>query len=134
MWLTRLYYFLATVIILAFIDKVRIKKTFGKQLNIDHNWSKLFAIVTAIACFIFTHHWPIFFSKDFIFFFEAITIRGIFYDSALNLWQREKIDKRSATTTSIADQQEQKWFKSFWVEKLIYLLLEFVLIGIWYLL
>lgn len=133
MWAARLIYLLLTIL-LAYTDNVRIKFTFGRVDNIDKKISWVLGIMFAILTYLYCHDWVVVISWDWLFFFEAIAIRGIFYDPALNLFRRKKIDYRSKTTNSKTDKKEWALFKSFWHEKITYGIIEIIFIIISYLL
>lgn len=131
-WQARLYYLIATII-LAYVDKVRIKATWGKQKNISKKWSIAFGVIAGIIVFLWLNQWSLHFSWNYLFLLECIAIRAMFYDPVLNLFRREKIDFVSSSTNSGADKNERKFFKSFWHEKETYAGVELVLIIIQYL-
>lgn len=133
MWTIRLAYLLPTIL-LAYVDKSRIKSTFGEVQNIDKKFSWSLGVIVAILIYLYCHDWDCTVSWDWLFFFEAIAIRGIFYDPALNLFRRKKIDYRSKTTNSKTDKKEWVLFKSFWHEKIAYGIIEIIFIIISYLL
>jgi hypothetical protein len=102
------------VVLTAYIDYKRIKAVFGKQVNI----SKVFTVLIAIA--LYSPVVIIFGTKYII---PIVTIRGILYDIALNLFRKLPIDYVSETTNSITDRKENRIFTSFWIEKFFYLII-----------
>ena len=128
----QLYFILsyaALTILLAIIEKYRIKANWGEILNIKHSWSGAGAIAAFILLLALFNQWNLYMICIGI---CCWGIRGIFYDPALNLLRGEYIDYESDSTTSKTDKAEKKRKISFWMQRLLYFLLAAAGYGLYY--
>lgn len=121
--ITGLYFILAygsLSILLAFIESLRIDAVKGEVENINHSWSVAGGIAAFIVLVIIFRQWNMYVICLGI---SCLGVRGVFYDPALNLFLNRYIDQVSIKTTSGTDRLEQKNKLSFWVQRLLYLIL-----------
>lgn len=101
--------YLAITVLLAGVDALRIKAAQGKQENINHGLSVIFATFAGMAAFGFSRMdligkgWDGFAQLVPILFGFA-AIRLLIYDMALNTFRFLPIDYQSPTTTAKTDQ------------------------------
>lgn len=101
--------YLAITVLLAGVDALRIKAVQGKQENIEHGWSVLFAAFAGMAVLGFSRldlvgkGWYGF-SRAIPISLGFIAIRLLIYDMALNAFRFLPIDYQSPTTTAKTDQ------------------------------
>lgn len=110
----------AFTILLAFIEKLRIKAKWGEVLNIKHSWSGAGAILAFIATVAIFNQWNLYVLCLGV---SCIGVRGVIYDPVLNLFRGEYIDYESPTTNSKSDKAEKKRNINFWGQRLLYLIL-----------
>lgn len=114
-----IFYIIVSALVAPFIEKLRMKATHGKVVNIDHNISAgigaaLF-LVDVIVCKLY--FWPV-----ILFVPCCIAVRGVFYDPSLNLMLGRYIDEESASTNNNTDRIEKKKKISFWAQRGYYFL------------
>lgn len=111
-------------ILSAYVESIRIKKTWGKVININKIITNGIMLVGTglIAWLTYTD------LKDLIFFgIMAAFERGVLYDPFLNKFRELKVDYQSDTTNSKLDKLEKLLHWGFWKQRRIYL---YSLIGI----
>ena len=121
--MTAIYFILvygSFTILLAFIENLRINAKKGEVLNIKHSWSGFGAIVAFIVTVAIFKQWNLYVLCLGI---SCIGMRGVFYDPALNLFLGRYIDAESETTDNKTDFFEKNRHISFWVQRLLYLVL-----------
>lgn len=111
-------YYTITVIILAAVDAWRRKRVMGKVDNINHWLSYLLAVICVVGLWVLFHGWHLNW-QAIPFVFACGGIRGVLYDPALNLFNREKLDYQSTTSNSRED--SILTLIGFWPRRLIYL-------------
>jgi len=77
-------YYSIIVILLAAIDMLRMKRTWGKVNNINHWLSYLLAAIGIIALWLTIHGWAITWAA-IPFIVGCVALRGMLFDPALNL-------------------------------------------------
>ena len=115
--LTLLQYCAVAAIVCAIIERIRIAVRWGKTPNVKHAISGTIAVLVAVPTYYMLHRFT--FGWHTVFFAAVFTCcRGLFYDPALNLLQRKKIDAISQTTSSGIDQRLTR--VQFWKRRAIY--------------
>jgi hypothetical protein len=113
-----IYYAIITILVIAFIEKIRIQKELGIVGNINHLISVLIAGTFGAVLWIFLYGF--FFNWHLITYsLSCLAVRGIFYDPALNLWRREHFDYTSNASNSKNEQSLNR--VGFWQRRLIFL-------------
>lgn len=121
--------YLAITVLLAGVDCIRIKAENGKEANINHGLSVIFAAFAGMASFGFSRMDLI--GKGWDGFAQLVpillgfaAIRLLAYDLSLNCWRiifkinpTGKIDYVSTVTSSYEDQHSEK--VKFWMKRLI---------------
>lgn len=121
--ITAIYFILiytGFTILLAFIEKLRIKAKWGEVLNIKHSISGAGAIVAFLITVAIFNQWNLY---TICLGISCWGIRGVFYDPILNLFRGQYIDYESPTSDSKTDFFEHNRHLGFWVQRLLYLLL-----------
>ncbi len=105
-------------ILSTYAESIRIKKTWGKVININKVITTLIMVIGTglIAWGTYTN------LKDLIFFLiMAAFERGVLYDPFLNKFRELKIDYQSDTTNSLLDKLEKILHWDFWEQRRNYL-------------
>ena len=110
----------AFTVLLCAIEKWRIDAKKGEVLNIKHSWSGAGAILAFIATVAIFNQWNLYVLCLGV---SCWGIRGAIYDPVLNIFRGEYIDYESPTTDSKSDKAEKKRKISFWMQRLLYLIL-----------
>lgn len=121
--ITALYFLLTYAgftILLAFIEKLRIKANWGKVVNINHWYSFAGAVAAFIVTVAIFHQWNLYILCLAL---ACIGVRGVFYDPSLNLFLGRYIDAESESSNNKSDALERKRKISFWMQRLLYLIL-----------
>lgn len=97
----------AITVLLALVDHLRRKAQMGKVANISHEVSVVAAIVGAMGV------WAIVFGKHIDwhlvpYLIGCVGVRLLLFDPTLNLFNRERFDQVSTTTSSYKDQHSEK--------------------------
>ena len=124
-------YYSIIVILLAAIDMLRMKRTWGKVNNINHWLSYLLAAIGIIALWLTIHGWAITWVA-IPFIVGCVALRGMFYDIALNMLVNffiipRAIDYISSKSNSLNEQRLTKipfwWRRAAFVGLLIIVLI-----------
>lgn len=117
-------YFIVTyaafTVLLAFIESIRIKAVHGKVLNVKKVWSVAGAVAAFVLLVIIFKQWNLFIICIGL---SCIGIRGVFYDPSLNIFLGRYLDQDGDTSNSKTDRAERKRKISFWMQRLLYLIL-----------
>jgi hypothetical protein len=122
---------IASAILCAIIEFIRIELSFGKVSNVNKLWSITIGILFFMVCLsvsvgyyddLLPHHVLV-----YSIYFAAC--RGMFYDVMLNILRGLELDYKSGTTNSRIDQFTNKY--SFWMTKAIYLIIALITGYIW---
>lgn len=111
-----LYYLLATIL-LASVDAIRIRITWGRIVNIKHWISWSLAIAVGIIIYFF-QSWPWYLYAPMCLF-----VRLLFYAPILNLFRGKDYNYESSKTSSSVDADI-----SFWGQRLIGLMCLIVIV------
>ena len=122
---------ISSAILCAVIEFTRIELSFGKVANVNKLWSVTIGVIFLIVCLslsigyyddVLPHHVLV-----YAIYFAAC--RGMFYDVMLNTLRGLELDYKSSTTNSKIDQFLNKY--SFWMTKIIYLIIGLISGYIW---
>jgi hypothetical protein len=109
----------AVTILLAAVDAIRIRLSWGKKKNIDHRISWGLAIAAGITQYLITkppYHNSLFWGL-FWFAYMCVSVRLLIYDVFLDLFRWRKIGYTSSTTSSWID-RHFTWL-TFWHRRFI---------------
>lgn len=117
-------------ILSAYVESIRIKKSWGFTENINKFVTVLIAIFGPIVIVLLSKMTAF---QIATFFIGCVFVRGILYDAFLNCFRNVKIDYQSPTTNSKIDKFENflKW--DFWKQRRVYLYSLLTILFIYYL-
>jgi hypothetical protein len=121
-----------SAILCAVIEYIRIKVTHGKVANISKFWSVTIAFVFFGLCLALSVDYYDYILPHHVLFYGLYFVgcRGLIYDVVLNLLRGLKYNYISSTTNSIFDRIFVRRY-TFFVLKIVFLLIMIIFGGLW---